>query len=105
MFFPLASNTSKTNFLSEFNWDNHENCSICQSPNLDRVNVGKNFFNPLRSPTPWGRGSESRLTYLILDGNGVKAMPKSIPEPNPGSFKKKNNEKPNGANQKRTLKN
>ncbi len=30
-----------------------------------------------------GRGFE---THLMLDGNGVKAMPGSIPEPNPGLF-------------------
>jgi len=30
-----------------------------------------------------GRGFESNPT---LDGNGVKAMPGSIPAPNPGSF-------------------
>jgi len=30
-----------------------------------------------------GRGFE---THLMLDGNGVKAMPGSITKPNPGSF-------------------
>ena len=35
------------------------------------------------------RGFESRL-FLLLHGNGVKAMPGSIPvAPNPGSFKKR----------------
>jgi len=30
-----------------------------------------------------GRGFKS---HPILDGNGIKAMPGSIPAPNPGSF-------------------
>ncbi len=33
-----------------------------------------------------GRGFESQP---ILDGNSVKAMPLSIPAPNPGSFNRK----------------
>ena len=48
-----------------------------------------------------GCGFESRL-FQILHGNGVKAMPGSIPvkTPNPGSQKIEKYRKPNGAHQK-----
>ena len=46
-----------------------------------------------------GSGFES---HLILDGNGVKAMPGSIIVPNPGSFKWK--EKNTGSQMRHTKK-
>ncbi len=43
----------------------------------------------------------------MLDGSGVKAMPGSIPAPNPGSinnWKERKFKQPNGANQKKEKK-
>jgi hypothetical protein len=49
-----------------------------------------------------GRGIDPRP---VLDGSGVKVMPGSIPEPNPGSFNVRKERKyrwPKGAHQKKS---